>query len=182
MKSSRRAIFLDRDGVLNVVLRGGYVKNAGEMEWLPGAAEAVARLSASGRPVVVITNQSGIARGLYSAADVEEIHAEMQRVVSGLGGELAGLYYCPHAEQDACECRKPLPGLLRRAADDLGVDLAGSVFVGDSETDAVAGGAVGCLTVAVASGLNTMEDIAAWKTRPDAAFPSLADAVDAILG
>lgn len=157
------------------------MKNRAEMRWLPGAAEAVAKLSAAGRPAVVITNQSGVARGFYTARDVEEIHEEMQRVVEGLGGHLAGLYYCPHQHLDACDCRKPMPGMLHRAAEDLGVDLRSSVFVGDSETDVQAGHAAGCRTIAVGSGMNTLEQIAGWQARPDAVFPSLADAVDEIL-
>ena len=155
--------------------------NRDEMCLLPGAMEAVARLSRAGRPVVVITNQSGIARGLYRALDVEEIHAAMEDAVAALGGRFEALYFCPHMDGDACDCRKPLPGLLRRAAQDLDVDLGRSVFVGDSETDVLAGRAAGCRTVAVASGLSTAEVIASWPVPPDAAFPALSDAVDALL-
>jgi D-glycero-D-manno-heptose 1,7-bisphosphate phosphatase len=167
--------------VLNEVRRGGYVRTREEMEWVPGAAQAVGRLTASGRPLIIITNQSGIARGLYSESDVLGIHVALQEEVGKYGGRLDALYYCPHASADACSCRKPLPGLLCQAADEMNVDMARSVFVGDSETDTLAGRAAGCHVFAVASGMSSAREIEAWRVPPDKAFATLADAVDAIL-
>ena len=175
------AIFLDRDGVLNVVRGGYYVRNRDEMEWLPGAAEAVGRLATAGWRIVVITNQSGIGRGFYTRQDVEGIHAAMEEAILEHGGRFEALYVCPHTDMDGCDCRKPMPGMLRCAAEELGVDLPGSYFVGDSETDTLAGRAAGCRTIAVASGMSASEEIAQWAVAPDGVYASLAEAADAIL-
>jgi D-glycero-D-manno-heptose 1,7-bisphosphate phosphatase len=175
------AIFLDRDGVLNVVDKGYYVRNRDEMVWLPGAAEAVGRLTQADWRIIVITNQSGIGRGFYTRQDVEAIHAAMEEAILKYGGRFEALYVCPHTDMDGCDCRKPMPGMLRCAAEDLGVDLPGSYFVGDSETDTLAGRAAGCRAIAVASGMSTREEIARWAIAPDGVYASLAEATDAIL-
>lgn len=147
----RPAIFLDRDGVLNVN-RADYVKTPAEVQFIPGALAAVARATRAGWPVVVITNQSIIGRGLVSAATVAEIHAVVRRAVEAAGGQLAGIYLCPHAPSDQCDCRKPLPGLLRQAAEALGLDLARSVMIGDALSDAQAGLAAGAQARLVLTG------------------------------
>jgi D-glycero-D-manno-heptose 1,7-bisphosphate phosphatase len=150
--SARRpAIFVDRDGVLNVN-RADYVKTPAEVEFIPGALAAVARATRAGWPVVVITNQSIIGRGLVPAAVVAEINAHIQQAVEAAGGRLAGIYLCPHAPSDPCDCRKPLPGLLRQAAAALQLDLGRSLMIGDAVSDAQAGLAAGAQAMLVRTG------------------------------
>jgi D-glycero-D-manno-heptose 1,7-bisphosphate phosphatase len=174
----RRAIFLDRDGVLNVGVHGDYIRSVSQFEWLPRAREAVAALTQMGWPVIVVTNQSGIARGLYTMADVQAITARMMDDLEKAGGTITSVYVCPHRSEDGCCCRKPLPGLLIRAAADLDLDLSGSLMIGDSEIDMRAGRAAGCRVLAVASGLAPRESIAKWPTRPDGVYDDLLEAVE----
>jgi len=134
--TSRRACFLDRDGVLNRrAPPGDYVKSVAEFAWLAGAREAVHRLNDEGWLVLVVTNQRGVARGLMTAADVEAIHAHLQRGLRAVGAHVDGFYYCPHDDSDGCTCRKPQPGLLERAAAEWNVDLAASFLIGDDDRD-----------------------------------------------
>ncbi len=175
---SRPAVFLDRDGVLNVVLRGDYVRSMAQFEWLPGALEAIARLTAAGWPVVVVTNQSGIAKGLYTRADLEGIHEAMRRELEEHGGRVAAFYHCPHRDEDACDCRKPLPGMLLRAARDLDLDLSRSFFVGDSEIDMQAGRAAGCRVLAVTTGLFSADEVARWTPAPERVFRGVLEAAE----
>lgn len=175
---SRRAIFLDRDGVLNVAVQGDYIRSVAQFRWLPGAIEAVAALTAMGWPIVVVSNQSGIARGLYTMAEVEQINARMRDDLKRAGGVLTAIYICPHRSEDSCPCRKPAPGLLTQAASDLDLDLNGSIMVGDSEIDMLAGRAAGCRVLAVASGLTTRDGITRWAARPDEVFDDLLEAVE----
>ncbi|HEY3268953.1 MAG TPA: HAD-IIIA family hydrolase [Armatimonadota bacterium] len=172
----KAAIFLDRDGVLNSETRGAFVRTPEEFQWLPGAREGVAELCQAGWPVVLITNQSGIGRGLYTPDDLNAIHAKMEGDLAAYGAKLAAIYACPHVDSDACLCRKPLPGMLYQAAADLDLDLPRSTFVGDAQRDAQAGRAAGCRVVAVTSGLQSADDVAAWETAPDAVFPTLQEA------
>jgi D-glycero-D-manno-heptose 1,7-bisphosphate phosphatase len=146
-----KAIFLDRDGIINRRIVGDYVKRWDEFEFLPDIFDLLPRIHSAGFAAIVITNQRGIGRGLMSAHDLEEIHARMQGTLEMKSGErFDAIYYCPHDLDDACDCRKPLPGLLRRAADDHGIDLVSSWMIGDSESDVEAGIAAGCRAVLVA--------------------------------
>ena len=132
----RRAIFLDRDGVLNRrAPPGDYVKSPGEFVWLTGAREGVRRLNDEGWLVLVVTNQRGVALGLYGAADVEAIHARAQRELREVGAHVDAFYFCPHGEDDGCVCRKPQPGMILQAAREWDVDLAVSYLFGDDERD-----------------------------------------------
>jgi histidinol-phosphate phosphatase family protein len=136
-------VFVDRDGVINR-MRQDYVKSWLEFEPLPGAIDALARISSSGHDVIVVTNQSAIGRGLISLATVQEIHDRLSAMVEAVGGEIRRFLICPHAPADKCACRKPAPGLLCRARDELGVDLADAVLIGDQPTDVEAAHAAGC--------------------------------------
>jgi D-glycero-D-manno-heptose 1,7-bisphosphate phosphatase len=132
----RRAVFLDRDGVLNRRAPAhDYVKSAAEFAWLAGAREAVRRLNDEGWLVLVVTNQRGVARGLMSTADVDAIHARAQRELREIGAHVDAFYYCPHGDGDRCTCRKPQPGLILRAAREWNVDLAASILIGDDDRD-----------------------------------------------
>ena len=149
--ASRPAVFLDRDGVLNHN-RHDYVKSWTEFEFLPGALEALRRLGCLGWPVVVVSNQSAVGRGLVSLAEVEAINARMVAEVQQAGGRLDRVLYCPHHPREACDCRKPRPGLLLQAAEELGLDLARSFMVGDAASDIHAALAAGCRPVLVKTG------------------------------
>jgi D-glycero-D-manno-heptose 1,7-bisphosphate phosphatase len=146
-----QAILLDRDGVINRE-RAGYVKSWKEFEVLPGVLPGLAYLSSLRVPIIVLTNQSAIGRGLVSLATVNAIHSRLQRLVQATGGRIDAFYLCPHHPQDGCACRKPKPGLLLQAAADFSLDLAACIFVGDSLTDYLAAKAVGCPSILLASG------------------------------
>jgi D-glycero-D-manno-heptose 1,7-bisphosphate phosphatase len=146
-----QAIFLDRDGVLNRE-RADYVKCWEEFELLPGVLPALARLAALQRPVLVITNQSGIGRGRMSRAAVDEIHRRLQVLVQGQGGRIDAFYVCPHRPDEGCGCRKPQPGLLLQAAQDFGLDLGQCLMIGDALTDYQAAVAAGCACCLVMTG------------------------------
>jgi len=144
-----RAIFMDRDGT--VMADVGYPRQPDDVELLPGAAETLARLRALGFKLIVVSNQSGIGRGLVTADEAAAVHKRFVAELRAHGVELDGAYYCPHSPEDACTCRKPLPGLIEQAARELGVDLADSFMVGDKESDVEAGRRAGCRTIAFSS-------------------------------
>lgn len=146
-----RLIVLDRDGVINFD-SPDFIKSAGEWNPIPGSLEAIARLSAAGWSVMVATNQSGLARGLLSEADLAAIHRRMHREVEAVGGVIAGVYVCPHHPDDACDCRKPRPGLLRDIAHRTGVSLQDVPMVGDSVRDIEAARSVGGRAILVLTG------------------------------
>jgi D-glycero-D-manno-heptose 1,7-bisphosphate phosphatase len=139
-------VFLDRDGTINAKApEGDYVKSWEEFEFLPGAVEAVRALRDAGLRVVIVTNQRGIALGRMTEDDLAEIHSRMLEQL----GPVDAVYHCPHDEGE-CDCRKPLPGMLLRAAEEVpGVDLARSVTIGDSESDMEAGRAAGTRTLLI---------------------------------
>lgn len=146
--NGKPAVFLDRDGVLNE--DRGYVHRWEDFSFLPGAIDALRRLQQQGYLLVVITNQSAVARGLCSEADVLALHERMRAFLREQGIELTGIYYCPHHPQGsvsdyaiACSCRKPEPGMILRAAQEHGIDLSRSLLVDDKLSDLEAGRAAG---------------------------------------
>lgn len=141
-------VLLDRDGVINRD-SDKYIKSVEEWVPLPGSLEAIAGLTAAGFRSVVISNQSGVGRGLFSEATLTAIHAAMRAAVEQAGGKLAAIYHCPHRPEDGCDCRKPKPGLLQRAAAELGFALSGVPLIGDKESDMAAARAVGARPIAV---------------------------------
>ena len=145
-------IFLDRDGVINEN-RPDYVKSWSEFHFLPGSREAIVRLTQAGHRIVVCTNQACVARGIISAEVVHEIHRKMVDSISEIGGKIEKVYFCPHGKEEDCACRKPRPGMLLQARDELGIDMHDAVFIGDSITDIHAGLAAGVRTMLVLSGL-----------------------------
>jgi D-glycero-D-manno-heptose 1,7-bisphosphate phosphatase len=166
MIQTRPAVFLDRDGVL--IADSHYLGDASRVRLLDGGAAAVAALNRAGWAVVVVTNQSGVARGFFGEADVARVHEHLAELLRGYGAKIDAFHFCPHhpdGEMDAfrveCDCRKPRPGMLRRAAAELGLDLAASWMVGDRVSDLEAGAAAGCRTVLVRTGYGSQVNPAA---------------------
>lgn len=144
-------VLLDRDGVINQD-SPDFIKTPEEWLPLPGSVEAITLLSRHKFKVIVITNQSGLARGLFDAATLEAIHAKMAATVKAQGGRIERIYICPHGPSDNCTCRKPKPGLLRQFAQDYRIDLHGLPFVGDAPRDIDAALAVGATPILVKTG------------------------------
>jgi len=144
-------VILDRDGVINVD-SDQFVKSADEWQPLPGSLEAIAELNRHGFRVVVITNQSGIARGLFDLAELEAMHAKMQMLLAELNGQIDAIYFCPHGPDSACDCRKPKPGLFLKFAHDKNSDLTQVYAVGDSYRDVAAALAAGARPLLVKTG------------------------------
>ncbi len=144
-------VFLDRDGVISRN-RDDYVKSWDEFEFLPGALEALRRLTEGACRIVVVTNQSAVSKGIISRRTAEEIDLAMVQRVKQVGGRIDAVLFCPHRPDEGCDCRKPHPGLLLRAARWLSLDLANSFMVGDHVTDLQAGLAIGCMPVLVLTG------------------------------
>jgi len=169
----RPAVFLDRDGT--IIREVDYLRRVEDLRLLPHAAAAIRRLNEAGLPVVVTTNQSGIARGMLTEKDLTAIHDVLQKRLAARGAHLDAIHFCPH-HPDAgqgpyrrrCRCRKPAPGMLVQAAKDLDLDLDRSYAVGDSERDLLAGRKVGCRTVLVQTGYGR-------KTQAEATGPLPAD-------
>lgn len=136
--SQDKLVVLDRDGVINVDVPGRYICNAAE--WIPidGSLEAIGQLTAAGFDVYVVSNQSGIGRGLYSEADLAAMHAKLLAGLERHGSKLAGWFYCPHTPADQCSCRKPATGMLEAVAQAAGRALDGCAFIGDKWSDLVA--------------------------------------------
>jgi D-glycero-D-manno-heptose 1,7-bisphosphate phosphatase len=146
-----KLIILDRDGVINQD-SDDYVKSL--KEWIPieGSCEAIADLCKAGYTIAVATNQSGLARGYFSVDDLEAMHRRMNAIVEEAGGSIATIKYCPHGPDDACDCRKPLPGLVDQIETELNVSADGAWFVGDSLRDLQAGLPKGCKPALVMTG------------------------------
>jgi D-glycero-D-manno-heptose 1,7-bisphosphate phosphatase len=136
-----RAAFLDRDGVLNVDT--GYVHRPDQWIWQDGAREAIAWLNRQGFRVIVITNQSGIGRGYYGEEDLERLNEWIAENLKASEGHINAFYHCPHRPEEGCDCRKPKPGLILRAANEHSLDLAHSFLIGDRDTDMQAAEAAG---------------------------------------
>ena len=151
INNPNKLIVLDRDGVINQD-SADYVKTPAEWQALPGSLEAIARLNHAGWRVVVATNQAGIGRGLFDFDALFAIHDKMQRQVAELGGRIDGVFFCPHAPDAHCDCRKPAPGMLKDIAKRLQIDIKGVPFVGDSLRDLEAAAAVDAQPILVRSG------------------------------
>ena len=165
-----KLIVLDRDGTINQD-SDQYIKSPLEWKPIPGSLEAIARLTHAGWRVVVATNQSGIARGLFDMSTLNAIHAEMHRTVALAGGRIDAVFFCPHAADSNCECRKPRPGLLLEIAERLNVDMAGVPLAGDSLRDLEAAAAVGARPLLVLTGYGR-------KTRAAGGLPAGTEVFD----
>jgi D-glycero-D-manno-heptose 1,7-bisphosphate phosphatase len=179
--TARPAIFLDRDGTLNEAV--GYLNHPSRFKLFPWSVEAIRVIRDEGYLAIVTTNQSGVARGLIAREALEAVHGELRRILEEAGAPLDGIYDCPHGPGDGCDCRKPKPGLLRRAESELGVDLARSWVVGDSLSDLQVAWSVGARGALVRTGYGEgalryqQKD---WARKPDLVAPDLHRAVCAI--
>jgi len=182
--SAGGAVFLDRDGV--ICKQAALVNRPEELSLIDGSGEAIARLNRAHIPVVVITNQGGIAMGYLTEETLARIHARMEILLAGADASVDAIYYCPHHPQATvtgylldCPCRKPGIGILEKARDDLGVNLRKSVLVGDATTDILAGVRAGCHTILVKTGLGGKDRKVVAK--PDFIVSDLPAAVELIL-
>lgn len=174
----RRAVFLDRDGVLTPET-GEYIIHPDTISLLSGALEAVARLTAAGWPVFLFTNQAGVGRGVLTPETLDAIHARVVAEVEAAGGTITAIYACIHHPDAGCDCRKPKPGLLLQAAADYALDLTACYVVGDSPRDIAAGQAAGCHTLLVLTGhTRTYEPAIFPAPQPEQVFPDLPAAAD----
>jgi D-glycero-D-manno-heptose 1,7-bisphosphate phosphatase len=157
--AGRPAVFLDRDGTL--IEDTHYPRDPGRVRLLPGAAEALRELGRRGFLLVVVSNQSGLSRGLVTAEEARAVAARVEECLRAEGAGLHASYYCPHAPWDSCGCRKPSPGMLLRASAELGIDLARSFLVGDKPSDVEAGRRAGCYTIRYAPVPEAAPEVAA---------------------
>lgn len=150
----KEAVFLDRDGTLNV--DKGYVHRIEDWEWIPGAIEAIVALKKAGFLVIVITNQAGIARGYYDETDMTNLHTMINEELKEHDATIDGFYHCPHHPEfgklQKCECRKPMPGMIDKARRDFDIDLGSSWLIGDKASDIQAGLAAGVKSILVLTG------------------------------
>ncbi|MFA5147115.1 MAG: HAD family hydrolase [Candidatus Omnitrophota bacterium] len=180
-----KIVFIDRDGVINKDPGGwtphSYVTKWGQFRFLPGARRAIKELTEAGYDIIVISNQAGISKGFYSVKDLNGITRKMLGKIAEGGGRIKRVYYCTHQTSDGCACRKPKPGLLRKAGRDLGVGIAGRYFIGDGLVDIEAGKRARLRTILLLSGKTDRKDVKRWDVKPDFIFKDLPEAVDFIL-
>lgn len=180
-------LILDRDGVINQDA-DEYIRRVEDWIPIPGSIEAIASLSRAGYRVAIATNQSGLSRGYFTLDELEAIHQKLCQLVENLGGQIAGIFYCPHLPEEGCACRKPAIGLLEAIGAELGESLEGVTFIGDSMKDLLAGQAAGCrpMLVTTGKGKDTWQALLAGhpslaKPRDIPVFADLASAARAIL-
>lgn len=189
LQNRQEAVFFDRDGTLNKYV--GFLHDVNDFELLPGAAEIIRRVNESGKLAIVVTNQPVIARGELTMEGLREIHNKMETLLGEKGGYLDGIYFCPHHPHGGykgevpelkkpCECRKPEPGMLLRAAEDFNIDLSSSWMIGDSRNDIEAGKAAGCRTILIGTG-EYGEDRAIRSLSSLALAPGLKRHMDSLL-
>ena len=178
----RRAVFLDRDGTICEEM--GYINHSSRFQMFPFVPVAIRRLNQAGLAVIVVTNQSGVARGIFPESLVHLIHEKMAAELAATGARVDGIYFCPHKPEDACDCRKPRPGMLERAAREHSLDLAGSYLVGDRNMDLEMARQVGARGILVLTGYGRGEyelHRDEWLVQPYRVAENLDVAVDLIL-
>jgi D-glycero-D-manno-heptose 1,7-bisphosphate phosphatase len=142
-----RVVVLDRDGT--IVVDRHYLSDPDALEFEPGAVVGLRKMSEMGARLIVITNQSGVARGFFSLARLEEVHERLRQMMHSIGAPLAGIYFCPHGPDDTCGCRKPNLGLMRQASAELGFDMRESIVIGDKDSDVEFGKRAGAITMRI---------------------------------
>ena len=176
-----RAIFIDRDGVINKDpggwTRTNYVTDWKDFHFIPGTLQALKILKEKGIKVIVASNQGGVNKGLYTKAELSRVNSLMLKEIEKAGGVIEEVFYCIHRDEDNCDCRKPKPGMLESAAKKYGIDPKVTYFIGDVKTDVMAGRKAGCKTILVLSGKSSREDVEEWEEKPDYVFANLLEAV-----
>lgn len=180
-------LILDRDGVINQD-SDDYIRSLADWTPVPGSIEAIAELSKAGFRIAIATNQSGLSRGYFTLDDMEEIHQRLCQLVEDEGGEIAGIFYCPHLPDEGCDCRKPATGLLQAIETELEATVADCYFIGDSLKDLQAARAMHCKPVLVLTGKGSRTQLQLEAEEVDlkdphsvAIYPDLAGAAQAIL-
>lgn len=173
-----RAVFLDRDGT--IARNVPYCSRPEDLELLPGVGEGIRLLNESGFVVVIITNQSGIARGYFTEETLAKIHQKMKDDLAKCGAHIDAIYYCPHHPNDGCDCRKPKPALAFQAAKEHHIDLTQSFFIGDKLQDIEAGHLAGCKAVLI-SPIETSEILLQAEVKPDFTAPHFMQAAQVLL-
>ena len=149
MKTGKPCIFFDRDGIVNELHAAGYVERWEDFHLQPGFVAALRTVAAKGYPAVVVTNQPGVAKGLFSEEKLTDLHGQFRAQLRTHGVDVLDIFYCPHFSADNCDCRKPKAGMFIQASEKHGLDLSGSWMIGDSEKDVEAGHRAGCKTIRV---------------------------------
>lgn len=176
-----KLIILDRDGVINQD-SAQFIKSPEEWKAIPGSLEAISRLGEAGYKIVVATNQSGVGRGLFDMDTLNAINEKMVKAVAAVGGRIDAIFFCPHAADSTCDCRKPKPGMFEQIAERFNVDLTGVPTVGDSLRDLVAGKAMGCTPYLVLTGKGSKTAVDPELPVGTKVFPDLAAVANHLLG
>ncbi len=176
-----KAIFIDRDGVINRDPGGwtkhDYVTDFKDFHFLPGVFEAIRLLCNHKIAVIIVSNQAGVSKGYFTKERLDEINERMLKELSRNGGRIEAAYYCHHRNEDNCDCRKPKTGMLERAARKYNIDFHETYFIGDGQVDVEAGARLGVKTVLVLSGKTSSDDARKWRIKPDYIFRDLLEAV-----
>lgn len=173
-------IILDRDGVININ-SAEYIKTPDEWRAIPGALDAIAQLNRAGFKILIATNQSGVARGYYDIDTLDAIHEKMMNELASVGGYIEEIFFCPHHPDEACECRKPNPGMLQQIAAKYPIIFTETYFIGDSYVDFKAAQAVGCKPLLVLTGNGLKEQAKHPELLAIPSFPDLTRAVEYVI-
>lgn len=180
-----KAIFIDRDGVINKDPGGwteyDYIIETRDFHFIPGALEALKLLNKNEIKAIIISNQAGVNKGYFTKEKLDQLNSFMLSEIGKKGGRIEKAYYCIHRDEDRCNCRKPRTGMLEMAIRKYGIKPAETYFIGDSEVDILAGKALGMKTVFVLSGKTSMEEMRKWAVKPAYTFKDLLEAVKWLL-
>lgn len=177
-----KVIFLDRDGVINKYPGDkNYVTSWKDFHFLPGAKQAITKLSQQGFRLFVASNQAGVGKGLFSQKTLDFITKKMLQEIEKNGGKIEGVYYCTHRREENCPCRKPRAGLISKIKKNHSINSTGALFIGDTIPDVQTAKAAGCKSILVLSGKEELNGRSAWASVPDFIFENLSQAADFIL-
>ncbi len=169
-----KIVFLDRDGVINEFPGfGNYVTKWEEFKFIPGSLEGIRKLTEQSFKLFIVSNQAGVAKGLYTPKDLEKINAKMLEQIKKSGGKISGIYYCIHSSEDNCSCRKPKTGLMHKALEENSLRYDKAFFIGDAFSDMEAARSFGAKTILVLSGIEKISNRANWGFEPDYVFENL---------
>lgn len=183
-----KVIFIDRDGVINqdpMAANTGkeYITDWAEFHFLPGVLGAFKKLAENSYKVIIISNQAGVGKGIYTREKLDEITGNMLDQIEAAGGKIHSVQYCVHKKEDNCDCRKPNTGLFKKAIEGLNVDFKKTYFIGDTKRDIEAGRKIGCRTILVLSGkVKDSEEVNSWMIKPDFIKKDLSGAVRFAVG